>query len=407
MELMIPDILPKLPFFDYDNDGDLDLFVLNYPEDFKMKGEARYQRWLYPTLTDSNKLYRNNGNNTFTDVTQEAGISDYAFSLGIVAQDFNNDGFVDVFISNDYDQPDQYWINNGDGTFFNQLDQSFNHISNFGMGVDAGDINNDGQMDLVTVDMLAEGNYREKTQMGSMVPAAFWTAVDWGYNYQYMRNCLHINNGNGSFIEIAQMAGIHRTDWSWAPLLADFNNDGFKDLYITNGFRRDSRNKDVRIKNDKFLEERAGDITPQEVIQLLEAIPSTKVKNYFYQNKGDYTFKNVTEEVGVAIPSFSNGAAYADLDNDGDLDLVVNNLMDTAFVFKNNTIEKGGGNYLRVQLKGSDNNLNGIGATVAIYYNNQQQVAQQTNTRGYLSSVEFQIHFGLGGRTKIDSLEVT
>ncbi|MGI9569228.1 MAG: FG-GAP repeat domain-containing protein, partial [Desulfobulbia bacterium] len=301
-------------FFDYDNDGDLDLFLANHPNSFKLPSTERYAYWQSPPPDESNKLYRNNGNNSFTDVTKQAGLLDYAFSLGVIAQDFNTDGHTDIFVSNDYDEPDHYFVNNGDGTFSNEVEKSFKHLSNFGMGVDAGDINNDGHTDLITVDMLAEDNYREKTQMGSMAPEAFWIAVDWGYHYQYMRNSLHLNNGNGSFSEIGQMAGVHRTDWSWAPLLADFDNDGNKDLFITNGFRRDSRNKDIRTKNDRILNESAGNMSSKEIMDLLEAIPSTKVNNYLYQNNGDYTFNNVSKEAGIAIPSFSNGAAYADFD---------------------------------------------------------------------------------------------
>ena len=393
-------------FFDYDNDGDLDLYLANHPANTKSNIRDRYNNWSNPTVSESNKMYRNDGNGSFTDVTESTGLLDYSFSLGIIAQDFNHDGNVDLFVSNDFEEPDRYYLNNGDGTFTEKLKQNLKHISFFGMGVDAGDINNDGFIDLVTVDMLAEDNYREKTQMSSMNPDDFWEAVKVGFHYQYMRNSLHLNNGDGSFIEIGQFAGIHRTDWSWAPLLADFDNDGFKDLYITNGYRRDSRDKDIRKKTDKILTDRDTLITPEEIDELLRMIPSNKINNYFYRNNGDYTFSNTSEEAGIAIPSFSNGAAYADLDNDGDLDLVVNNLLDTAFVFKNKTVENKYGNFLRVNLNGNKKNPHGIGAEVSLYDKGHQQIIQQTNTRGYLSSVEFLIHFGCGKTEEIDSLVV-
>jgi enediyne biosynthesis protein E4 len=394
-------------FFDYDNDGDLDLFVANHPEDTKKHNKQRYELWKNPPASESNKLYRNNGNNTFTDVTQQAGLLDYSFSLGIMAQDFNNDGYTDLYISNDFEEPDLYYLNNGDGTFSERLKENFKHVSFFGMGIDAGDINNDGLTDLVTLDMLAEDNYREKTQMSSMNPEEFWSSISLGYHYQYMRNSLHLNNGNGSFSEIGQMAGIHRTDWSWAPLLADFDNDGYKDLFITNGYRRDSRDKDNRAKIDAILNDPNSVVGPDELQNMLNSMPSTKINNYFYKNNGDYTFSDISEQAGTDIPSFSNGAAYADLDNDGDLDLIINNLMDTAFVFKNMTAENNKGSYLRIVLNGTQLNPNGIGTKVSVYNNGQHQITQQTNTRGYLSTVEFPIHFGCGTAGDIDSLVVS
>jgi hypothetical protein len=393
-------------FFDYDLDGDLDAYVGNHPGNFKEGGELRYERWLKPELGESDRLYRNNGNGRFTDVTEGSGLMDYSFTLGIVSNDFNGDGWPDLFVSNDYAEPDRYYINNGDGTFTDELQSSFGHISMFGMGTDAQDINNDGLQDIINVDMLAEDNYREKTQMSGMAPATFWMAVDWGFHYQYMRNSLHLNSGNGTFSEIGQMAGVHRTDWSWGPLLADFDNDGWKDLYITNGFRRDSRFKDVRARNDQYISQKQGILNHEETKQLLEAFPSTKMPNYLYRNNGDYTFKNISQESGISTPSFSNGGAYADFDNDGDLDLVVNNLLDKPFLFKNQTIEAGLGNYLRIQLNGKKENPHGFGAKVDIFYESKKQSTEHTNVRGYLSSMEFQLHFGLGEVSKIDRLEV-
>ena len=284
-----------------------------------------------------------------------------------MSSDLDNDGWTDIYVANDFDEPDNLYLNNGDGTFRNVIHDAVGHMSNFGMGVDAADYNNDGLLDLVVLDMVAEDNYRQKTQMASMNPRKFWTGVESGFHYQYMRNTLQLNNGtanedNFTFSEVGQLAGISNTDWSWAGLFADLNNNGRKDLFITNGYRRDSRDKDYLKNIEKKKKQlqykqmasggkksKSGTMGMQEYLGMMTATP---LKNYYFENNGDLTFTKQTDEYGFTQASFSNGAAYADFDNDGDLDLVVNNILDRAYVYKNFTRERDNANYLRINLEG-------------------------------------------------------
>jgi hypothetical protein len=393
-------------FFDYDLDGDLDVFVANHPIDFRPKDPSiRHKKWLQPSLKESNHLFRNEGSNRFTDVTIQSGLLEYGYTLGAITADINGDNWPDIYTTNDYEHPDRYYINNRDGTFRERLEKSFKHTSFFSMGVDFSDINNDSLADLAVVDMVAEDNYRQKTMMPSMNPNIFWDAVLKGYHYQYMRNTLQLNIGFGNFSEIGQLSGVAKTDWSWAVLLADFDLDGWKDMYIANGFYRDTRNVDYR----KYYEENYGDLkhlTNQQVQEINSKIPRQKIINYYYQNKGDLHFENKSSESGITDSSFSNGASYADLDNDGDLDLVVNNLTDKAFVYKNNSMESGGKSYLGVRLLGAGKNRNGIGAKVTIRNKGSVQIRQHIVSRGYQSSVSNVLHFGLAGESEIGELIV-
>lgn len=392
-------------FFDYDLDGDLDVFVANHPIDFQPEDpQIRYRKWLNPSIEESNHLFRNNGDDTFTDVTKQAGLLSYDFTLGIITADMNGDALPDIYLSNDYEHPDRYYMNNGNGTFQERLKKSFRHTSHFSMGIDYSDINNDSLADLVAVDMVAEDNYRQKTMMASMSTENFWRNVKAGYHFQFMRNSIQLNQGNANFAEIGQMAGIAKTDWSWAVLLADFNLDGWKDMFITNGYYRDTRNVDYR---NYFEKNYSKVVVSNEMLQkVLPLIPRQKINNYYYENQKNLHFNNKSKEEGINHPSFSNGASYADLDNDGDLDLIVSNLGDPAFIYRNNSTENNSGNFLILKLEGAGKNRNGIGTSITIKHDGNIQTRQHIISRGYQSGVSNQIHFGLGKINKIDQLTV-
>jgi len=383
-------------FFDMDNDGDLDMYLVNQIPDsrlfkrYKNIPKKRYQ--LY-----KDKVYKNDGGK-FTEVSEDIGLGDgYTYGLSISASDLNNDGWTDLFISNDYDEPDFLYYNNGDGTFKNVILDKIKHISRFSMGTDTGDINNDGAIDLLTLDMAAEDHYRSKTNMRSMNAQEFKEMIDKGDHHQYMFNTLQLNNGSGEFSDIANIAGISKTDWSWAGLLVDLDNDGFKDIVISNGVKKDVRNNDFltglyeKLKTDS-----------QDFFDMSKLAPSNPLPNYIYKNKNGYEFENVTKKWGFDMPSFSHGLSYADLDNDGDLDIVSNNMETEASIYKNNT----NGNYLKVELEGSPKNTFGYGTKVIIYHNNKIQIEENTVTRGYFSSKEPKLFFGLGKEKTIDSMRV-
>ena len=391
----------QVSFFDYDKDGDLDMYLSNHPEKFTMSmQEYKANRQKQPKGT-SDKLYRNDGNK-FTDVSAKAGIKNYGWGLGLLVTDYNKDGWPDIYLSNDYQCEDFLYRNNKNGTFTDVGKKAMKHTAQSSMGVDIADINNDTWPDIMALDMLAEDNQRQKTNMASMNPEIFWTYINLGFGYQYMRNSLQLNNGNGTFSEIAQMANVSNTDWSWAALLADYDNDGYRDLFVTNGYKRDVLDKDFVNKKKKILDAAGGSMTFTEYEKY---VPSTKLNNYIYQNNGNLTFAKKSHQWGVGEAAHSNGAVYADLDNDGDLDLVVNNIDQEAFIYKNNS--DGKNNYLRLNLKGNAKNPNGLGTKVQITYNSGlKQYAEMTQTRGFQSACEPYIHFGLGNVNKIDKLQV-
>jgi enediyne biosynthesis protein E4 len=392
-------------FLDYDRDGDLDLYILTNERLIHVPTNYR------PKITDgsspnNDRLYRNNGNGSFTNVTKEAGILIEGFGLGLSVSDFNKDGWPDIYVSNDYLSNDLLYINNGDGTFKNRISEFVGHQSQFSMGNDAADINNDGLTDIITLDMLPETNDRKKTTIGNKSYQTYINNKQYGYEFQHVRNMLHLNNGlhqNIKFSEIGQLAGIHQTEWSWSPLFADFDNDGYKDLIVTNGFPKDITDKD-------FSNYRADVGNVASPANLIDSIPVVKIPNYGFQNRGDLTFKDVTNEWGLGTPSFSNGAAFADLDNDGDLDYLINNINDVAFIYENTLYsakKKTDNNYLRVKLKGNGANVLSVGAKATIYYDKgKTQYAEESLYRGFLSSVEPIIHFGIGKQSSIDSLLV-
>jgi hypothetical protein len=372
---------------DYDKDGDLDIYLVNHRYDFvnNTKISSEIQKAVEETTTDH--LYRNDGDK-FTKVTQEAGLVNKAWGLSAVVSDFNEDGWEDIYIANDFLEPDVMYINQKDGTFKNEILTRIDHISTNSMGSDYADLNNDLYPDLITVDMLSENYARSKENMASMSTSNFEQMVRIGYHHAYMANMLHFNTGNGEFKETSQLSGITKTDWSWAPLIADFDNDGFKDLFVTNGVDRDYTNQDAQAKLYEIM--RSG--KSMQLQAVLDMIPTERIDNYIFKNNGDLTFSKMIKEWGLEDPGYSNGAAFADLDNDGDLDLVTNNLYDNAGVYRNNS----NNNYLQLKLEGSPRNPLAIGAKVYLKTEGSQQIQEQYITRGFESSVSPVIHFGLG-----------
>ena len=317
-------------FFDYDHDGDLDLFVINYPIiSFKTPNTVYRMLKDAADIKNSDHLYRNDGNGKFTDVTNDSGLLNFGLSVSSSIGDFNQDGWDDIYVSNDFSTPDYLYMNNGDGTFTDRLRESTKQTSFYGMGTDAEDFNNDGLLDLFQVDMAARDNRRSKANMASMDPGLFWSTVNNGFHYQYMYNAFQLNQGIDEsglpiFSNVNWMSGVASTDWSWAPIAADFDNDGWKDLFITNGTRREINNKDF-FKN---LEKEKNKGMESPLIEQIQKMPSEEIDNYVFKNIGGFGFKKANEDWGLSYKGFSNGTAYGDLDNDGDLDLILNNIDD-------------------------------------------------------------------------------
>lgn len=397
-------------FFDYDNDGDLDVYVANYPiTPFKTSPYIFKKHIEYASPIHSNHLYENNGNGTFSDVTKKANLLSYSLSLSATIGDLNHDGYQDIYVSNDFASADFCYINNGDGTFRNTIEESTKHTSLYGMGADISDFNNDGFLDVFQVDMDASTNKRSKANMASMNPKVFWETYDNGLYYQYMHNCLQLNTGildeddNPLFNNISRIANVSTTDWSWGPVFADLDNDGWKDLYVSNGTRREINNTDffneIRKKRTGFSKK----ITGSGLENTLK-IPSEKTDNFVFKNSKDLTFEKVNKQWGLGYKGFSNGVVYVDLDNDGDLEIVLNNIDDEAVIFENKNVEKN--NYLSLEFSGSEKNKMGLGVKCKLKQGDNSQYQELTLVHGYISSMAPQLHFGLGKETYIDTLEV-
>ncbi len=394
-------------FFDYDRDGDLDMYLLNHPiRRFSNFDVALMKQQRDPLAGD--KLYRND-NGSFVDVSVEAGIigNPLGFGLSAVVSDINLDGWPDLYVANDYIEEDYLYINQQNGTFVNEIANRLTHASYSSMGTDIADINNDGLPDVLTLDMMAEDHYRQKILKGPENYVFYDQMRERGIHEQYMRNMLQLNNGNGTFSEIGQLAGVSNTDWSWAVLLADFNNNGFKDVVITNGYLRDYTDLDYleRVLGEARRASAMGERFSS--LDLVQKMPSTRLKNYAFMNEGGLVFSNQQQAWDFDTPSFSNGAAYGDLDLDGDLDLVINNINDEAFVFRNNSQSRANANFLRIVLEGPDGNPLGIGSAIKVKGEGGKEFLHYVSpARGYLSSVEPIATIGLESLVSVD-LHVT
>ena len=402
-------------FFDYDNDGDLDVFIVvneiidgDYPNRFR-------PRLLNGEHPSTDRLYRNDpnpklGHPVFTNVSREAGILIEGYGHNASIADINKDGWKDIYVSNDYLSNNVLYVNNGDGTFTDKLTSYFKHGAANAMGTDIVDINNDGLADLIELDMNPEDNYRKKMMTNGNNYQTYQNIEYLKYQYQYVRNMLQINQGpsinqndslgNPVFSEMSYFTGLAETDWSWAPVVTDFDNDGFRDIIVTNGFPKDVTDHDfITFRNMAYSIASKAD--------LLSQIPEVKIPNYAFHNSGNLTFTDVSKDWGFNTPSFSNAATYADLDNDGDMDLIMNNINDKAFVYRNTTKKTADSHFLQVGFQGDSLNLNGIGAWVEAYYDHGKlQVWENTPYRGYLSSMQNIAHFGLGNIASVDSLVI-
>ena len=391
-------------FFDYDGDGDLDMYLLDHSTHTQRpqaQGSPKSPR-------TSDRLFRNDGGH-FTDVTDAAGLHDGidGYGLGIVASDFNNDGCPDIYVANDFQGNDYLYINNCNGTFTESIAKETGHTSRFSMGVDAADFNNDGRTDIISLDMLPEREDILKTSANAETFNVYNLMLQAGYEPQYARNALQLNRGKGKFSEIGYLAGVFATDWSWAALFADLDNDGRKDLFITNGIYRRPNDMDyISFVGNEAVQATLHDTITQGNLRLLQKMPQVPIANYAFQNEGDLRFRNMAEAWGLAQPGFSNGAAYVDLNNSGNLDLVVNNINAPASIYRSRAREINKNHYLTVQLRGSGANTAGIGAKVEITQRGEKQIVEQMPTRGFLSSVDPRLHFGLGPSNRIDSLTV-
>ena len=396
-------------FFDYDKDGDLDMYLLkNFPKAIGSFDLKENQRLIRDPL-GGHKLFRNDGGK-YIDVSEQAGIygSTIAFGLGVTVGDINQDGWLDIYVSNDFFERDYIYLNNQDGTFRENLPQMMRSISGASMGADMADINNDHYPEIFATDMFPEHNDRLKTKTTFENWENYISGVKNGYHHQFTRNMLQLNNTDGTFSEIGRMAGVSATDWSWGSLIMDMDNDGLKDIFVANGIYKDLTDQDYIqffSSRDMVMSIMSGNNVDYR--KLIDGIPSVKISSYAFKNKGDYRFQNIAENWGLGTPAHSNGSAYGDLDNDGDLDLVVNNVNMPMFIYQNETNKRLPENhFLKVILKGEGGNTEAIGAKITVRNKGQQFYIEQMPMRGYLSTIDPRPNFGLGNLTAIDSLIV-
>lgn len=404
-------------FFDYDKDGDLDAYILNNSNipvsslGYAEQRHVRAQDWegvpdIFKGVGD---MLLRNDDGKFVDVSEDSGIygSLIGFGLGAMVTDINKDQYPDLYVSNDFYERDYLYINNQDGTFTEEIKNYTQHLSLSAMGIDIADINNDGNSEIFITDMLPEADSRVKAVMEFEGYNVFKLKQSKDFYQQYIQNTLQLNNGNGSFSEIAYFSGVDATDWSWAGLLVDMDNDGLRDIYITNGINHDLTDLDfVDFFANEIIQKMALTGRKESIDSIIAKMPIRPQPNYAYRNNGDITFSNANKDWGFELPSMSNGAAYGDLDNDGDLELVVNNVNMQAFIYENRTNEMTENNYLRVQLEGDQKNRFAIGSTVLLYYDNNTIMQEQIPSRGFQSSMDYTMTIGLGDKTKIDSIRV-
>jgi hypothetical protein len=395
-------------FFDYDNDGDLDMYLLNHTiHDNGTFGVRQALLKTYNPLS-GDRIFRNDGSR-FTDVTTATGInhSVIGYGLGVVAADINLDGYPDIYVGNDFHENDYLYINQHNGTFKEELTDHTMHTSQFSMGVDAADINNDGYPEIVSMDMLPSDPYILKRSLGEDDYDVFYHKIDYGYNYQYTRNNLQFNRRNGMFSETGLYSGIAATDWSWAPLWMDFDNDGLKDLFVSNGIPKRMNDIDYInfISNGAIQEKIRSDNMAEKDMELIDKFPQIKIPNKFYRNTGNLVFKDMEDEIGSDMPTYSNGAVYADLDNDGDLDVVVNNIDEPVIVYRNTSNDEKEKPSLRVTLKGPPQNINALGAKIILFTPGGIRTYEKYPVRGFLSSMETPLLIGMN-KTTVDSMFV-
>lgn len=395
-------------FFDYDLDGDLDMYLLNHSLRYNSTFAARSTyAGTYDSLS-GDRMYRND-NGHFTDVTRQSGINSFVigYGLGIAVSDINLDGWPDLYIGNDFHENDYLYINQKDGTFRDELTASIMHTSQFSMGVDVADINNDAYPEIISMDMLPSDPYILKRSLGEDAFDIFYTKVKHGYNYQYARNTLQLNRRNGQFSEVGLYAGVYATDWSWAPLWMDFDNDGLKDLFISNGIPKRLNDIDYvnYISNEEIQRKiRTGDMQ-EEDFALIDKFPEIKLPNRFFRNTGKLTFEDEGNKIENGRPTYSNGAVYADFDNDGDLDIVVNNIDEPALLYRNTANDKNNKHFLSIQLKGPASNVNAIGTKAIVFADGAIRTYEKFPARGFQSSMELPLHIGLDS-TEVDSMFV-
>ncbi len=403
-------------FFDYDKDGDLDAYILNNSNipvstlGFAHQREVRAQNWDVPKIFRGvGDMLLRNDNGKFVEVSEEAGIygSLIGFGLGVMISDINNDLYPDIYVSNDFYERDYLYINNQDGTFTESIKDYMSHLCLSAMGVDMADINNDGNADIFITDMLPDGDQRVKSVMEFEGYNVFKLKQSKDFYQQYIQNTLQLNNGNGSYSEIAYYSGISATDWSWSGLMFDMDNDGYRDIFVTNGINHDLTDLDfVDFFANEIIQNMALTGKKEAIDSIIEKMPVVPLPNYAYKNNKDLTFTDEAANWGLGAPSLSNGAAYGDLDNDGDLDLVVNNVNMTSFVYRNNTSEMTDNNFIKLIFEGMDMNQFAVGTTVKLYYDDQVVLQELIPSRGFQSSMEYPMTIGLGSYQKVDSLRV-